>query len=100
MGLIAGSGNLWSGGIVPFSIDIDVDAAHTATILAGIANFAGTGVQLVPHNAESSYIHFAVYPDPTGSGSECSPGRQGGAQVIWVGSPPTPPRNITHEICH
>jgi hypothetical protein len=101
MGLIAGSANLWSGGIVPFSIDIDVDAAHTATILAGIGNFSGTGVQLVPHNAESSYIHFAMYPDPTASfGSESSPGRQGGAQIIWVGTPPTAPGNITHEICH
>jgi hypothetical protein len=106
MALIAGSARLWTGGIVPFSIDIDVSAAESGLIATAIGLFSGTGVQLVPHNRESSYIHFAVYPDPKDKfGSDSSIGKVGGPQMIWLGfgipsGIPTGSASIAHEICH
>jgi hypothetical protein len=101
MGLISGSARLWTGGIVPFSIDIDVGRPQRPMISAGIALFSASGVQLVSHNAEPNYVHFAAYPDPRNLfGSHSNIGRTGGPQIIWVGSGTRSSSNVAHEICH
>jgi Astacin (Peptidase family M12A) len=104
MALISNAAKLWPGGIVPFVIDQDMNQEQKDVIKAGIGlvtNFC-QGVTFVGHSFEPSWVHFIVYHDPGGLGSESAIGMPSGVRIIWVSSDIRSggEATIAHEICH
>ncbi len=106
MALISNAPNAkrWPGGIVPFVIDLDMNGEQK-TVIRNAMDFVTQdcpGVTFVGHSFEPNWLHFIVYHDPGGLGSDSDVGMRGPAQRVWVSSDLRAggEGNVVHEIGH
>jgi hypothetical protein len=104
MALISNAAKRWPGGIVPFVIDLDMNGEQKTVIgnAMGLVTAACPGVTFVGHSFEPNWIHFIVYHDPGGFGSDSDIGMRTAGQSVWVSSDLRAggEGNVVHEICH
>jgi hypothetical protein len=104
MALISNAAKLWPGGIVPFVIDLDMNGEQKTVISNAMASITNDcpGVTFVGHSFEPNWLHFIVYHDPGGLGSDSDIGMRGPAQRVWVSSDlrAAGEGNVIHEIGH
>jgi hypothetical protein len=104
MALISNAAKLWPGGIVPFVIDLDMNGEQKTVINNAMASITNDcpGVTFIGHSFEPNWLHFIVYHDPGGFGSDSDIGMRGPAQRVWVSSDLRAggEGNVIHEICH